>query len=131
MATSDTTKSNLSVPPFPTSDTAGSTSAASGTTGASSTGTGSTLPPASEMLNRVVQGAHHTIDRLAETAAPKVQRLQEGVLGANDKLHERADQVRQVGDEWTESLRCTVRENPLAALATAVAIGVLIAKLTR
>ncbi|HSI56096.1 MAG TPA: hypothetical protein VLA16_00980, partial [Ideonella sp.] len=29
-----------------------------------------------DMLNRVVKGAHTTIDRLAETAGPAVQRVQ-------------------------------------------------------
>lgn len=84
-----------------------------------------------DRLNRVVQGAHQTIDRLAETAAPHVQRLQEGLSSTGDMLHTRASQVRETGDEWAESLRNTVRENPLAAVATALALGMLIARLTR
>jgi ElaB/YqjD/DUF883 family membrane-anchored ribosome-binding protein len=96
----------------------------------SGTGTGTGTQP-NDLMNRVVQGAHETIDRLAETAAPHVQSLQEGLSGANDMLHQRADQVRELGDEWTESLRGTVREHPLAAVATALAVGVLIARLTR
>lgn len=86
---------------------------------------------ANDMLNKVVQGAHQTIDRLAERAAPAVQRLSEGVHNANDSLHQRADDLRELGGEWTESLRSTVREHPLAAVATAVAIGLLVARLTR
>jgi ElaB/YqjD/DUF883 family membrane-anchored ribosome-binding protein len=77
-----------------------------------------------DMLSRVVRGAHDTIDRLADSAAPHVQRLQQGV-GV------RAEHVKEVGDEWAESLRCTVRDNPLAAVATALAVGVLIARLTQ
>lgn len=73
-----------------------------------------------DVLARVVHGAHETIDRLAETAAPHVQRLSEGT-----------GHMREVGDEWTESLRTTVRENPLAAVATALAIGMLVARITR
>ena len=84
-----------------------------------------------EVLDRIVQGAHDTIDRLAERAAPHVQRLQQGVHNANDKLHRGADEVLRSRDEWTESLRSTVREHPLAALATALAVGVLITRLTR
>jgi ElaB/YqjD/DUF883 family membrane-anchored ribosome-binding protein len=76
------------------------------------------------LLNRVVQGAHHTIDRLAETAAPHMQRLQEGV-------GTRAEHAKEVGDQWAESLRGSVRENPLVAVATALAVGVLIARLTQ
>ena len=85
----------------------------------------------SDSFERVVQGAHHTIDRLAETAAPHVQRLQDSVATAGETLHSRAHQVREVGDEWADSLRNTVRENPLAAVLTALAVGVLIARVTR
>lgn len=77
-----------------------------------------------DMFSRVVQGAHETIDRLADSAAPHVHRLQ-------DTVSSRADQAREVSDEWAENLRSTVRENPLAAVAAALAVGVLIARLTR
>ena len=86
--------------------------------------------PQSDVLNRVVQGAHQAIDKLAETAAPHVQRLEQGVHSTSDTLHARADQARELSDEWTESLRTTVRENPLASVAAALAIGLLLAKLT-
>jgi ElaB/YqjD/DUF883 family membrane-anchored ribosome-binding protein len=98
----------------------------------SSVSTGSTTPGGADnsttkggdMLDRVVQGAHHTIDRLAETAAPHVQRLHEDVSS-------RAEHAKEVSDEWAESLRCTVRENPLAAVATALALGAIVARLTQ
>ena len=77
-----------------------------------------------DLLNRVVQGAHETIDRLAETAAPHLDRLQRNVDGAGVRLHERAD-------EWTDGLRTTVRANPVMAVATALALGMLIARLAR
>jgi hypothetical protein len=53
------------------------------------------------------------------------------MASASDTLHERAGQAREMGDEWTESLRCTVRDNPLAAVAAALLAGVLIARLTQ
>ena len=84
-----------------------------------------------DLMNKVVQGAHQTIDKLAEKAGPTVQRLADSVQGANESLHQRADHVREMGDEWVESLRGTVREHPLAAVATALAVGVLIARLTQ
>lgn len=83
-----------------------------------------------DLMRRVVQGAHATIDRLADTAAPVVNRLQDSVAGAGNKLHAGADHAREVGDEWAESLRTTVRENPIASIAVALAAGMLIAKLT-
>lgn len=88
-------------------------------------------PTTNDLVNRVAQSAHATIDKLAEHAVPHVQRLQDGVEGASEMLHERADQVRDLGTEWTETLRTTVREHPLAAIGTAVAVGLLLARLTR
>lgn len=126
--------------PFPSSSGEGVSSSAampagagggSGNGGLHAAGPGGTAPAASEdLLGRVVQGAHETIDRLAERAAPHVHRLQEGVSTTQESLQARAGQLRDTGDEWAESLRCTVRDNPLAAVATALAVGVLIAKLT-
>ncbi len=109
------------------SPASGSMNAGSSSGMGSSIGSGTDAP---KMLDRVVQGAHATIDRLAETAAPHVQRLQEGMSSASDTLHNRAGQARETGDEWTETLRCAVRDNPLAAVATALAVGALIARLT-
>lgn len=84
-----------------------------------------------EMLNRVVQGAHQTIDRLAGTAGPAVQRVQDGVTAAGEAISQRAQDARELGDEWAESLRNTVRDNPLTAVITALAVGVLVARLAR
>lgn len=85
---------------------------------------------ATELLGRVVQGAHDTVDRLAAQAAPHVQRLQDGVAQTGDTLKARADQASAMGDEWADSLRTTVREHPLAAVATALAVGLVLARLT-
>jgi len=91
----------------------------------------STHRDGSDLLSRVVQSAHQTIDRLADTAAPHVQKLQDGMSSAGDTVSERAGQARDVSEEWAESLRSTVRENPLAAVAAALAVGLLVARITR
>jgi ElaB/YqjD/DUF883 family membrane-anchored ribosome-binding protein len=88
-----------------------------------------TAAGADDLIGRIAQTAHDTIDRLAGSAAPHVNRLQETLSG--DALHQRADDMRELRDEWTESLRCTVRDNPLAAVGVAVAVGFLIARLSR
>lgn len=95
----------------------------------SGTGTGTGMD-ADDLFSRIVRGAHEAVDRLAGSAAPHVQRLQEGMSTANDSLHTRSDDMRVMGDEWAESLRTTVREHPVAAVATALAVGVLVARLT-
>ena len=90
-----------------------------------------TASPQEDVLTRVVQGAHETIDRMAETAAPHVQRLQKSVSATGELLHDRTDHAREVSEEWAETLRGTVRDHPFAAVATALALGVLIARITR
>jgi len=94
-------------------------------------GSPTTMRQQSDVLSRVVQGAHSAIDKLADTVAPHVQRLEQGVGTAGESLQMRADHAREVGDEWAENLRSTVRENPLAAVATALAVGLLVSRLTR
>jgi ElaB/YqjD/DUF883 family membrane-anchored ribosome-binding protein len=102
--------------------TMGGPATTSGTAGGMATGNGHP-----DLMSRVVQGAHQTIDQLAERAAPHVERLHQ----KGDELGVRADHLREVGDEWAESMRTTVRENPLAAVAVAVAVGMLVARITR
>ncbi len=92
--------------------------------------TGENANGGQEVLDRVVRGAHDTVDRLAETVAPHVQRLSQGFGQAGDAMHSRAGEMRELGDEWTDSLRTTVREHPVAAVVTALALGVLLARLT-
>jgi hypothetical protein len=83
------------------------------------------------LLNHAVQGAHETIDRLADSAAPAAQQLDERISAAGDALHAKTDQLRGTRDEWVESVRSTVRSKPLACLAAAIALGVVIARITR
>lgn len=89
-------------------------------------------PPASAgLLKHAVQGAHDTIDRLADRAAPAVQQLADGVAAAEEALRARSSQLRHTRDEWVEGARTTVRGNPLASVAAALALGVVIARLAR
>lgn len=83
------------------------------------------------LLNNAVQGAHNTIDRLADSAAPAVQQLGERVAAAGETMHAKTDQLRETRDEWVGSVRSTVRANPLASVAAAFALGALIARLIR
>jgi hypothetical protein len=88
-------------------------------------------PAAVGLLKNAVQGAHDTIDRLADSAAPAVRQLGESVAAAGETLHAKADQLRETRDEWVEGVRSTVRSNPLASVAAAFALGALIARIIR
>jgi hypothetical protein len=88
-------------------------------------------PPPAGMLRNAAQGTHDTIDRLADSAAPAVRQLGERVSAAAEVLHAKTDQLRETRDEWVDGVRSTVRNNPLAALAAALALGAVVARFTR
>lgn len=100
-----------------------------GTTPASTTdtGNGATTP----LLDTLVRSAHDTVDRVAAKAAPAVERLVVGAHGATDAVQQRARHAGELGHEWADSLRATVRDHPLASLAVALAVGVLVSRIAQ
>ncbi|MDP1692042.1 MAG: hypothetical protein Q8L49_08870 [Burkholderiaceae bacterium] len=88
-------------------------------------------PAAVGLLKSAAQGAHATIDRFADSAEPAVRQLGESVAAAGETLHAKTDQLRDTGDAWVESVRTTVRGNPLTSVAAAFALGAVIARITR
>jgi ElaB/YqjD/DUF883 family membrane-anchored ribosome-binding protein len=87
--------------------------------------------PAVGLLKTAVHGAHDTIDRLADRAEPAVRQAGESVAAAGETLRAKTDQLRETRDEWVEGARSTVRSNPLASVAAALALGAVIARITR
>ena len=83
------------------------------------------------LMTRVVKGAHETIDHLAERATPPLEQLEHGLAQTGNAMQDKAEKWHARGDEWTESLRGSVRENPLVAVAAAFAVGAVIARLAR
>jgi len=81
------------------------------------------------LLERAVQGAHETVDRLAESVAPTVDHLTSAVEDAGDALNAKAVDVMALQREWTAALRDAVRDHPIAAVLTAAAVGVLVSKM--
>ena len=94
-------------------------------------GSEKSAPAAVGVLNSAVQGAHDTIDHLADSVAPAAQQSGERVSAAGDAIHAKSDPLRGTRDEWLESVRTTVRGNPLACITAAVALGAAIARITR
>ncbi|WP_343629232.1 hypothetical protein [Roseateles sp.] len=129
MSTTPNNEKSDKAVPFTTAEEAAKTTAAGAASVANGTGPSSTA--AVDLVNRVADKAHATIDRLATTAAPAAQQLQKSLEDTNDLLHQRADRLRATGNEWCDGLRSNVREHPLMAIGTALAVGMLIARLTR
>lgn len=94
-------------------------------------GVSSARTEAADLVDRTAQGAHQTVDRLAQQAAPAVQKLQDQMENAGEMLQERAERMRDVGRQWREGLRSSVREHPLTTVVAALAVGALIARLSR
>ncbi len=83
------------------------------------------------LLNHAVQRAHDAVDHMADRAAPIARQVGECASAASDVVHAKAAQLGATRDEWAEGLRATVRCNPLVAVAAAVALGVVIARVIR
>ena len=88
-------------------------------------------PTDQERLDRWVERLHSGIDRLADAAVPRLLRLQSGLRATRGTVRRQAGMVREDGEAWAESLRCTVREHPVKAIAVAAAFGLLLARLSR
>jgi len=83
------------------------------------------------LLNHAVQKAHDAVDHMADRAAPMARQVGEHASAASDVVQAKTAQWGAARDEWAESLRATVRSNPLVAVAAAVALGAVVASVTR
>lgn len=102
-----------------------------GTSNPPSAGTTTRDGQAKDLVNRMAESAHGAVDRLAERAGPAVDKLESGVVQANEALHEQAQRMREMGDEWTHSLRNTVRQHPLTSVLLAMLAGAFISRISR
>lgn len=96
----------------------------------SNLGNGAGVNP-QKVVDRVAQSAHETVDRVAAAAGPAIERLSTRASTAKETLQTKADQFGAMQDEWLNSARSYVRENPLQAVAIGVVAGLLISRLTR
>ena len=83
-----------------------------------------------DFVRRLVQGAHSAIDRLADAAGPTVDRITGALSNPSAKASGLLEQAGGKKDEWIGEVRDIVRERPIAAIAVALAAGLLYAKLT-
>lgn len=95
-----------------------------GTSGESSTGAGST---AHGYVDRMAQGAHETVDRLANKTAGAGERLR----SMKGSLQSQAEGLLEARYEMMESARSYVRQKPFTALLGAMLVGVVLSHLMR
>ena len=79
------------------------------------------------VVQRVAEGAHTSIDQ--------VQRVAEGAHASIDQVQRGVErgiaQARDATDQWSGSMREMVREHPLASVGGAFALGMVFARLLR
>ena len=129
MANTSSTTPDTNFPKAGTTTPSSASPATPSSGGSGSRPVGAAADAERDVMRRVVQGAHEAVDRIADKAIPAVERLRGSYSDAAESLRERADQAMDLKDEWTESLRSAIREHPIAAVGTALALGVLIARL--
>jgi ElaB/YqjD/DUF883 family membrane-anchored ribosome-binding protein len=78
-------------------------------------------------IERTGDRAHKVVDRATDAATSVAERLGEHV----DTLAEKRDELMEMPQEWFESARDYVKENPLAAIGFAAAAGYLLHMITR
>jgi len=82
-------------------------------------------------VDRAASTAHEAIDRVAATAGPAVEKVRAAAASAAETLQSKAEALGQLEDQWLESARGYVRENPLTAVAIGVVAGVVLSRLAR
>jgi ElaB/YqjD/DUF883 family membrane-anchored ribosome-binding protein len=75
---------------------------------------------AQSTLNRAADRLHETVDRVSDAASSSLQQL-----GVN------SEELLAMKDRAVETTRGYVRENPMMALGIALAVGILLARITR
>ena len=85
----------------------------------------------SAAVDRVAQRAHEAIDTVAAKAKPAVEGVLSAATQAADALHGKADALGEWEDEWLDSARAHIREQPLTAIAIGLLAGALLSRLAR
>lgn len=75
------------------------------------------------------------LGRVPDTSMlPGVRQPDNSISASSDAqkaLHAKTDPLRDMGEAWAEGVRNKVRNNPLASIAAALALGLVIARLKR
>lgn len=72
-----------------------------------------------------------TVDRLSQTAHQAVDRAASAAASYAERFGEKGEQWMQMPQDWLDTARDYVRENPLQAIGMAAAAGYLLSILMR
>jgi ElaB/YqjD/DUF883 family membrane-anchored ribosome-binding protein len=77
------------------------------------------------------QTAHQGVERLSQTAHQAVDRAAGAAAAYAERFGEKGEELMQMPQDWLETAREYVRENPMQAVGMAVAAGYLLSILMR
>lgn len=90
-----------------------------------------TVSTGTNFVDRLAQGAHQAVDQAAANARPALEKLQQSGGAARAVIAEKAEAAATLSDEVVDSLRNYVRERPMTVVAGAIALGVVLASISR
>jgi ElaB/YqjD/DUF883 family membrane-anchored ribosome-binding protein len=77
------------------------------------------------------RNSQQTVDRLSQTAHQAVDRAASAASAYAERFGEKSEEFMQMPQDWLETARDYVRENPMQAVGMAVAAGYLLSILMR
>ena len=83
------------------------------------------------MATEPTRSTEKTVDRLSQSAHQAVDRAASAASAYAERFGEKSDELMQMPQDWLETARDYVRENPLQAVGMALAAGYLLSILMR
>jgi ElaB/YqjD/DUF883 family membrane-anchored ribosome-binding protein len=77
------------------------------------------------------RNSQQTVDRLSQSAHDAVDRAASAASAYAERFGEKGEELMQMPQDWLDTARDYVRENPLQAVGMAVAAGYLLSILMR
>ena len=81
-------------------------------------------------VDKLTEQASAGLSRLSDTAQQTMGRVSQAASQAASRLSEKGHEFYDMRGEYVESARSYVREHPIAAIGIAIAIGLVISRLT-
>lgn len=80
---------------------------------------------------KATAAAHDAVDRVGEKAGRAEERLRDAAEDVQRRSHDARDRARGLGDEATLTARTYLHEHPVASLAVAFGVGMLVSAFMR
>jgi ElaB/YqjD/DUF883 family membrane-anchored ribosome-binding protein len=85
---------------------------------------------AADHARDIAQRAQSTVTRLKDSAQSTASRLGDAASTAADRLSAKSEELMALQARMTDTARIYIREHPFATIAIAIAIGMILSRLT-